>query len=159
MSGFHMFTVGDEEYQCLQLDAFTTNSYLLKMKSMIGGLMGSGMDSDASNLLSLIDQKTLDDLVFPIFDKCSLTCTSKKVKLVDKKGMNEVFTAETLDDFYAVIWEVLKYNFGPFISKMAKNLFGLELTDLESLIRNKMKEVGKLSSGKTSTENSGSGDQ
>jgi len=156
---FHSFTVGDEDYQCLQLDAFTTNSYLLKMKALIGNLLGGGMSSDAVNLINIIDEKTLDDLVFPLFERCSLTCTSKQSKLVNKNDMNKIFTADTLDEFYAVIWEVLKYNFGPFISKVAKNLFGLELTDLEKTLRSKMKELGKSSSEQTLTLNSGSGGQ
>lgn len=156
---FHQFVVGDEEYQCIQLDAFTANGYLLKMKGTLAKMLSSGLNTDSANLMTLIDEDTITKVIFPLFEQCALTCVSKKVKLTDRKGMNAIFTAETLDEFYLVAWEVIKFNFGPFISKTAKNLFGVELTEVETKIKAKLQEIGKSSLEKTSTPNSGSGDQ
>lgn len=159
----HTFVIGEgeteKEYQMIQLDAFKANMYLLKLKGKIGKAMSGGLESEASNLMSLIDEKTIEEIVFPLMRDCALTCTSDKTKLDGKEGMNKLFTADTLDDFYLVAWEVVKFNFGPFISKMAKNLFGLELTEVSKLMKEKMKEVGKSGFATISTQNTGSGAQ
>lgn len=155
----HQFAVGEKEYTAIQLDAFRANAYLLKLKSKLGSALSGGMDGNAANLLGLIDERTLDELIFPLFKDCAVTCTSERQKLDGKEAMNKLFDASTLDDFYVVAWEVVKFNFGPFISKMAKNLFGVDLETLAPIMKEKLKEIGASLSEVTSTPNTGSGVQ
>lgn len=155
----HQFVIGEKEYTAIQLDAFRANAYLLKLKSKIGNALSGGMDGNAANLMNLIDEKTIEELIFPLFKDCAVTCTSDRVKLDGKEAMNKIFDASTLDDFYSVAWEVVKFNFGPFISKMAKNLFGVDLETLAPIIKEKLKEIGASLSEPTLTQSSGSGVQ
>lgn len=159
MSNIVTFHVGEREYQAIPLDAFTTNSYLIKFKSIFSGLLSSGMDTNAMSLMSIIDDSTLEKLVFPIFAQCNVVCTSEGKKLQNKQDLNALFSADTLDEFYAVIWEVLKMNFGPFICKMVKNLTGRELSDLVAVMKEKMKKSDLLSSAPNLNQKAGSGDQ
>ncbi len=139
----HTFVVGDKEYQCLQLDAFTVNTWHMKIKGIVFGLLSQGADTNLFNLMNIVDEKTLDRDLFPLFDAVQLTCTSDRVKLKDKSSMNQLFTAETLMDFYSVAWEVVKFNFGPFIAQLVKNLFGLELSSVQKILQQKMQKVGE----------------
>lgn len=155
----HQFAIGEQEYTAIQLDAFRANSYLLKMKSKIGAAMSKGMDSNAANLMNLIDEKTVEEFIFPLLKDCAVTCTSERTKLDGKEGMNKLFTAATLGDFYKVAWEVVKLNFGPFISELTKSLFGVELADLVPVMKEKMAVIGASLSEVTSTQSFGSGVQ
>lgn len=160
----HAFTVGDDEtgkeFNTVKLGAFKANAYLLKMKSMLGALFSKGMDSQAASLINIIDEKTMKEIIFPLLTDTQTTCTTDQVKMVDANAMDKVFNADTLGDFYALVWEVIKYNFAPFISKLAMSLFGLDLERAAELIKVKLKEAGgKLLSDQTSTPNTGSGNQ
>lgn len=159
----HSFVIGEgdteKEFQMIQLDAFKANTYLLKMKGMIGALMAGGLNSDATNLLSLLDEKTINDVIFPLLKDSQVTCISEKVKLDGAEGMRKLFTADNLDDFYATVWEVLKTNFGPFISKLAKSLFGVDLAEVGEKLQAQMKMIASSTLGKTSIQSSGSGGQ
>lgn len=156
---FETFQVGENDYQMIRLDAFRTNSYLMKMKGMLASAMGSGMSSNAANLMALIDEKTLNDIIFPLMRDCAVTCTTNQCKLQSASDMNKIFTGDTLDEFYMVVLEVLKLNFAPFICKMAQSLFGVDLEQRLSDVMGKMKKLGESNFGQTLTPNSGSGGQ
>lgn len=156
---FETFQVGENDYQMIRLDAFRTNSYLMKMKGMLASAMGSGMSSNAANLMALIDEKTLNDIIFPLMRDCAVTCTTNQCKLQSANDMNKIFTGDTLDEFYMVVLEVLKLNFAPFICKMALSLFGVDLEQRLSDVMGKMKKLGESNFEQTLTQNSGSGGQ
>lgn len=155
----HTFVIGNEEYQLIELNAFKANSYLLKMKGLIAKALSSGMDTNALSLMSVIDEKTFDDLIFPLFRDCAVTCTSQRKKVDGPSAVNDLFTAENLDQFYLLIMEVMKLNFGPFLSKMALSLFGVDLSQAAQRVKDNLKTLGGSSSAKISTQNTGSGGQ
>lgn len=139
----HTFVVGDKEYQMIELDAFTANKWFFRLNEIITSVMGSGLDTNISGIAKLLNQEVIDKDIFPLFDAVQLTCTSERVKLKDRNSMNQLFSAATLFDFYLVILEVVKFNFGPFISELMKNLFGVELSAALDLMKKKMKNVGE----------------
>lgn len=159
----HNVNIGNESFQFRQLTAFRTAQYMFKMKELLAKGFGSGLDSNAANLMAIVDEKTLNDVIFPIFRDCSVVCTSKKQKIEDSSGMDKVFTAESLDEFFELVWEVLKFNFAPFIRKMVKLLSGYELEDLVARLKEKratmIENLAKSNSETTLTENTGSGVQ
>lgn len=155
----HTFEIGKKEFQMYRLDAFRTNSYLLKMKSLLASAMNSGMNTNAASLMALIDESTLKDIIFPLMKDCAVTCTSEKVKLQAPDDMNKLFTGDTLDEFYLVVLEVLKANFAPFIGKVAMSLFGVDLAEVLNNVKAKAKTIGESSLEKTLTQSSGSGGQ
>lgn len=160
---FHNVTIGNEDFQFIQLTAFRTAQHMFKMKDLLSKGFVGGLDSNAANLMAIIDEKTLNEIIFPMFRDCAVMCTSKKQKIEDSSGMDKVFTAENLDEFFELVWEVLKFNFGPFIRKMVKLLSGQELEDLVALLKEKratmIGNLAKSDSEKTLTENTGSGVQ
>lgn len=155
----HTFVIGNEEFQMMQLNAFKANSYLLKMKGLISNALSSGMNTNALNLMSLIDEETFDKVIFPLFRDCAVTCTSQRKKVDGPSAVNDLFTADDLDQFYLLVLEVLKFNFAPFLSKMAMSLFGLDLSQSIDQVKASLRNLGASSSAKISTQSTGSGVQ
>ncbi|UJH95986.1 putative tail assembly chaperone [Pantoea phage Nafs113] len=136
------FSVGDRQFQMFTLQPFAAVQHSLKLKKILERGLGKGLDSNVVSVLENIDEKTLTEVIFPILRDTALTCTSAEQKLQSPNDMNEVFSIEDMDEFFIVVWEVLKANFGPFFQKMAKNLFGFDLAEIDlDKLRSQIKQT------------------
>lgn len=127
----HQVTIASRQYTFYTLQAFEATKHAMQLKKIIERGMGQGLDSNIIQVISTVDEKTLEEVIFPILSKCAVTCITEEKKLQSSRDMNEIYTVEDMDEFFLVVWEVLKANFGPFFRKMAKNLFGFDLDQLD----------------------------
>lgn len=128
---FRTFTVGERQFQMITIQPFAATVHALKLKTIFEKGLANGLDSNVIGILSSIDEKTLKDVIFPILAASALTCTSEEQKLQTPADMDQIYSVEDLDEFFIAVWEVLKTNFGPFFRKMAKNLFGFDLAQVD----------------------------
>ncbi|QKJ86685.1 hypothetical protein PMPD1_1735 [Paramixta manurensis] len=123
------FVIGEKEFSAIKVNAFSAARHLVKLKTLLDKGLAQGTEANAIALLSGVDEKTLETVIMPILRDALVTCTTDNVKLDNEQNVNRVFTADTLFDFFDVIWEVLKLNFAPFFTRVL-NLFGLNPGDL-----------------------------
>lgn len=164
---FITFTVGERQFQMTTLQPFAAVQHSLKLKTILEKGFSNGLDSNIVSVLSTIDEKTLEKIIFPILSSVQLTCTSEEKRLTTPAEFNEIYSIDDMDEFFIAVWEVLKANFGPFFQKMAKNLFGVDLSQVDmekvkanvrNLITTVKKESEKLPSDQTSNQNGSSGE-
>ena len=136
----HTVIIGDKEYAMTKIPAFQANGIALKLQKIILPIFGevageskgkktSVLDMDvrgAFNILSAkLDESVMSDIVLPMFKLSQVACTSENLKLENDAAINRVFVdADGLSDFYELIFEVLKYNFGSFFQKLAARFGG-----------------------------------
>lgn len=119
----HEIEVADKKYTCLKLNAFDAFRHLMAIKSLIpAGALSAGLSSEGViDALSGINQDTLNQVVFPLLKDCKLRYAQdgcEAVMICDAMSMNRCFTADTLMDFFLVVFEVLKLNFTPFFQQL-----------------------------------------
>ena len=123
------FIVGNREFTCVRMNAFTANNLMLRIQkialpvigSMIGGGNGLGEINvtDAARIISQsIDEGVMTDIVLPMFAESKLYSVEDKRFVKDAAGINLTFTAENLFDMYELIFEVGRYQFAPFFSAL-----------------------------------------
>lgn len=163
---FINFSVGERTFQMNTLQPFTAVQHSLKLKKILEKGLNNGLDSNVVSMLGTIDEKTMETVIFPILADVQLTCTSAEKKLQSSKDFNELYSIDDMDEFFIAVWEVLKANFGPFFQKLAKNLFGLDLSSIDmekvrAMVKNAIKKVkadsDKSPSDLTSSQNGLSG--
>jgi hypothetical protein len=127
----HTFTVGSRQFQMYTIQPFAATVHAMKLKKILEKGLSNGLDSNVVSVISNIDENTLKEVIFPILAASVLTCTSEEKKLQTPADMDDIYSVEDLDEFFVTVWEVLKTNFGPFFRKMAKNLFGFDLDQVQ----------------------------
>lgn len=123
------FIIGSREFAAHKIAAFEANSLILKIQKLVlpvlGGMAGnkSVMDMDVNSVFQVISEKLDDsvmtDIVLPMFQLAQVVCVSDNTKVVSKQDINKVFEdADGLADLYELIFEVMKYQFGDFFSRL-----------------------------------------
>lgn len=125
------FTVGNRTFTMITLQPLAATQYAFRIKKIMESGLNNGMDSGVVNILSQLDEKTLDNLIFPLLRDSAVVCTSSERRVISGADMNEEYTLEDMDEFFLMVWEVLKANLGPFFKKLVKNLFGYDLENLD----------------------------
>ena len=130
--------VGGREFTCVRMNAFDTNTLLLRIKKVALPIVGamstkSGSKSlldvdvkEAANVLAdHVDEDTVTKIVLPLLDKSKVYCVEQKKFVKDEGSINLCFTTENLMDFYELIFLVGRYQFGPFFMQVAARFGGL----------------------------------
>lgn len=128
--------IKDKEYAASKIGAFAANGIILKLQKLIlpvlGEVAGGGksvMEMDVSSAFRLISEKLDDsvmtDIVMPMFKLSQVASVTDNVKIDSPQAIDKVFTdADGLADFYELIYEVLKFNFGSFFTSLAGRFGG-----------------------------------
>jgi hypothetical protein len=139
MAARESFIIGDREFAASKMGAFAANGILLKLQKIIvpiiGELAGDGkktvdiMDMDIKNvfeiLSSKLDESVMTDIILPMFKLAQVASVTDNVKIDSALAIDKVFQdADGLADLYQLIFDVLKFNFAVFFSKMASNFSG-----------------------------------
>ena len=143
------FIIGDKEYAASKIAAFEANGIILKLQKLIlpvlGGMAGGGniMDMDVNEAFKTIseklDESVMADIVMPMFKLAQVASVTDNIKIDSPQAINKVFNdADGLADLYTLIFDVLKFNFSGFFSKMGALIGGksgtpkaMELTTTE----------------------------
>ncbi|MBK5072023.1 hypothetical protein I2492_03190 [Budviciaceae bacterium CWB-B4] len=133
------FIIGNKEYTAGKMNAFDAGRLLIKLKSVISpalSQLGQGEDIQNGNIMDLLsglDEKTHEDIIFPILAAAGAYSIEDKRKISSAMDMNMCFSVDTLFDFYLLVWEVLKLNFTPFIGQVTSH-FGSRNTEPEVVV-------------------------
>lgn len=120
------FIINNREFAASKIAAFEANEIAMKLQKIILPAIGelqNGLDSNAGALLRVVseklDDKIMTDIVLPTFQLAQVACVSDNCKIVSKADINKVFEdADGLADLYELIFEVLKFEFGAFFSRL-----------------------------------------
>lgn len=128
------FIIGSNEYQASKIPAFEANEIIMKLQKLILPVIGEisavakGQDLaevDAQAAMRIISEKidksVMDDIVMPMFKLSRVACTSadKAFELNSSVAFNQAFgDADGLPEMYELIFEVLRFNFGSFFTKL-----------------------------------------
>jgi hypothetical protein len=117
--------VGNREYTVQSLSVMDAAKFQMRITQVLaplGALVMSGGNMDIKDaapiIASVMDDGFLSNIVLPVFEKSRVYDNEGKFFLNSETAINKAFTAEALDEFYELIWEVGKFQFGPFIDKM-----------------------------------------
>jgi hypothetical protein len=82
------------------------------------------MDIDISKAFEIIssklDDSVMQDIVLPMFKISQVASVTDNIKIDSAAAIDKVFKdADGLADLYTLIFDVLKFNFAVFFSKMA----------------------------------------
>ena len=128
--------VANREYTCHKMNAFAANKLLLRLQKVvlpvIGSALGDGKgigDVDVAAAATMIsehlDEATIDTIVLPMFSDSRLYDVEKKRFIRSSSDIDMCFSADTLIDFYELIFEVGKVQFASFFGKLADRFGGL----------------------------------
>jgi stage V sporulation protein SpoVS len=129
--------VGGREYTCHHMNAFSANKLLMRIQKIvlpvIGGALGNEAQSigdiDVSQAIAMVsehlDESVLDNIVLPMFAEAKVYDVERKKFIRTGADIDVCFTAETLVDFYELIWEVGRLQFGPFFAQIGERFGGL----------------------------------
>ncbi len=142
------FIINGREFTCVRMNAFPANKLLLRIQRVVmpvfGSLVGKGKgkglgDVDVKEAAQVIaanlDETLMDTIVLPMFSEAKVFCLEHKKFVKSEVEINQCFTTENLYDLYELIFEVGRYQFGPFFASLAVrfgNLIGGEKTTQES---------------------------
>lgn len=130
--------VGNKEYTFIPLDVFKRTVTLTKLQKYIipitAALQKSGIEAGKSILdadlteaaqvfAGIVDEKILDDVIFPLMLDSKLYSVEKKTFIKDKLTLVMAFEGHEMLDFFTVVFLILKENFAVFFPKLAL-LFG-----------------------------------
>lgn len=139
------FIIGDKSYSASKIGAFASNDIILKLQKIVLPAIGQlktdnskatdVMDMDIGKLLQFLstqlNQSVMTDIVMPMFKLSQVACTTDNIKIDSAAAIDKVFSdADGLADFYVLVFEVLKYNFAGFFTKLTAN-FGNKDGDLK----------------------------
>lgn len=135
------FIIGNKEFSAIKIAPFAANTIAMKLQKIIlpvlgeftGGGKGNLLDMDISGPLKTLseslDEKTMTDIVLPMFKASGVVCVSDSVKVDSEGAINKVFVdSDGLADLYELIYEVAMFNFKTFFIKL-KDRFGLGVID------------------------------
>lgn len=130
------FIVGSREFTCVRMNAFAANKLLMRVQKIavpvIGSLMGAGKglgDIDVKEAAHVIaanlDESVMDNIVMPLFAESRLFCAENKKFIKSGTDIDQTFTTENLFDLYLLIFEVARYQFGPFFGSLVERFGAL----------------------------------
>ena len=130
------FILGDKEFTCVQMNVFAANKLIQRILKVVLPLLGSVAGSknvldmdikDAAILLSeQLDEKLMETIVLPLLSDARVYSVTDKKFVKDSISIDQVFTIETLFNFYELVWSVGRYQFAPFFGQIM-NRFGVAL--------------------------------
>lgn len=133
--------IGNREYTCHRMNAFEANRLLLRIQKIVLPIFGAAVgesgsksigDIDVSKAVAMISEHLTEDavdtIVLPMFAASKLHDNEAKRFIRTAADVDMCFSSETLLDMYELIWEVGKYQFGPFFGQLASR-FGDLLGD------------------------------
>lgn len=123
------FIVGSREFTCVRMNAFAANKLLMRLQKIavpvMGSLMGAGKglgDIDVKEAAQVIagnlDESIMDNIVLPLFAESRVYCAGTKKFIKSGTDIDQCFTTENLFDLYELIFEVARYQFGPFFASL-----------------------------------------
>lgn len=132
------FIIGSREFTCVRMNAFAANKLLMRLQKIavpvMGSLMGGGKglgDIDVKEAAQVIaanlDESIMENIVLPLFAESKVFSAENKKFVKSGTDIDQCFTTENLFDLYELIFEVARYQFGPFFASLVER-FGA-LTD------------------------------
>ena len=123
------FIVGTREFTSVRMNAFAANKLLMRLQKIavpvIGSLVGAGKglgDIDVKEAAQVIagnlDESIMDNIVLPLFAESRVYCAETKKFIKSGTDIDQCFTTENLFDLYELIFEVARYQFGPFFASL-----------------------------------------
>lgn len=123
------FIVGTREFTCVRMNAFEANKLLMRLQKIAVPVMGSLMsggkglgDIDVQEaarvVASNLDESIMENIVLPLFTDSRLYCVETKRFVKNGTDINQCFTTENLFELYELIFEVARFQFGPFFSSL-----------------------------------------
>lgn len=124
------FIVGSREFTCVRMNAFAANKLLMRLQKIavpvMGSLMGAGKglgDVDvkeaAAAIAEHLDESLMDTIVLPMFAEAKVFSVENKKFIKSGAEIDQCFTTENLFDFYELIFQVARYQLGPFFAQLA----------------------------------------
>jgi|GEM_PF-1238894 len=122
---------GQREFTCHPMNAFAANKLLLRLQKIVvpvfGAMAGTGKalgDVDVKEAAEVIAQhlneSTMDDIVLPMFAESKLYSIEDKRFIKSGTDIDVCFTVANLFEMYELIFEVAKFQFGPFFLKITE---------------------------------------
>lgn len=123
------FIVNNREFTCVQMNAFAANRLLMRLQKVavpiIGAVAGSGKklgDIDVTEAAKVIaenvDETIMDTIVMPLLTEARVYCADQQKFISKEMDVNQCFTVENLFDFYVLVFEVARFQFGPFFGQL-----------------------------------------
>ena len=120
------FIIGDREFTCVRMNPFIANKLNMRLMKIavpvMGSLMGGGKGlgdvdiKDAAQVIACnLDESIIDSIVLPMFAESRVYCVENKKFIKSGTDIDQCFTTEKLFDFYELIFEIARYQFGPFL--------------------------------------------
>lgn len=130
------FIIGSREFTCVRMNAFAANKLLMRLQKIavpvMGSLMGAGKglgDIDvkeaATAIAEHLDESLMDTIVLPMFAEAKVFSAENKKFVKSGTDIDQCFTTENLFDLYQLIFEVARYQFGPFFASLAERFGSL----------------------------------
>lgn len=130
------FIIGSREFTCVRMNAFAANKLLMRLQKIavpvMGSLMGAGKglgDIDvkeaAAAIAEHLDETLMDTIVLPMFAEAKVFSVENKKFIKSGAEIDQCFTTENLFDLYQLIFEVARYQFGPFFASLAERFGSL----------------------------------
>jgi hypothetical protein len=130
------FIIGSREFTCARMNAFAANKILMRIQKIavpvMGSLMGAGKglgDIDvkeaAQAIAEHLDETLMDTIVLPMFAEAKVFSAEQKKFVKSGTDIDQCFTTENLFDLYQLIFEVARYQFGPFFGSLAERFGSL----------------------------------
>ena len=120
--------IGQKEYAFYKIPAFQANAILLKLQKLVLPVIGEmtsgkGLDMDmrqvADAVSAKLDDSVMSDIIMPMFKLANVASVTDNVKIDSPVNFDKVFSVDELGDFYELVFEVLKYNYGNFFGSLA----------------------------------------
>lgn len=119
-------TIGDNDFEYMLMSSWDANMTLLQLKPLLvpaaGAISNAGaMEQDAgafiSGIIENLTEELFEQVVFKLFTRSNLVCTTKRKKVTNPTEFSMVFTgAAGLLDAYKLIFEILKANYSGFFT-------------------------------------------
>lgn len=130
------FIIGSREFTCVRMNAFAANKLLMRLQKIavpvMGSLMGAGKglgDIDvkeaATAIAEHLDESLMDTIVLPMFAEAKVFSAENKKFVKSGTDIDQCFTTENLFDLYQLVFEVARYQFGPFFASLAERFGSL----------------------------------
>lgn len=130
------FIIGSREFTCARMNAFAANKLLMRIQKIavpvMGSLMGAGKglgDIDvkeaAQAIAEHLDETLMDTIILPMFAEAKVFSAEQKKFVKSGTDIDQCFTTENLFDLYQLIFEVARYQFGPFFASLAERFGSL----------------------------------
>jgi hypothetical protein len=130
------FIIGSREFTCVRMNAFAANRLLMRLQKIavpvMGTLMGAGKglgDIDvkeaATAIAEHLDESLMDTIVLPMFAEAKVFSAEQKKFVKSGTDIDQCFTTENLFDLYQLIFEVARYQFGPFFGSLVERFGSL----------------------------------